>query len=124
MPLKDPTVAVLIANSCVKHKLGESAYHVRRAQCESAAKKLGKPSLRDASPADLEGTCIELAYNYIRSRTFDFVAGKSKLTEDELKRARHVISEIQRTESAAAALQRSDYVEFGKLMNQSHDSLR
>lgn len=105
VPFNDPTLAVLITNSRVKHRLGESAYPLRRAECESAAKKLGKPSLRDVSPADLE-------------------AGKCKLTGEELKRARHVVYEIQRTQAAAAALQQSDYVALGKLMNKSHNSLR
>ena len=42
----------------------------------------------------------------------------------QLKRARHVITEIQRTERAVEALERRDYHSFGQLMNESHDSLR
>ena len=51
-------------------------------------------------------------------------AEKGKLTDDELKRCRHVVSEIQRTKAAADALKTNNYVQFGKLMNQSHNSLR
>jgi galactokinase len=40
------------------------------------------------------------------------------------RRARHVISEIQRTLDAAQAMKQGDSAELGKLMNQSHDSLR
>ena len=51
-------------------------------------------------------------------------AGKDKLTDLEFRRARHVISEIQRTEAAAEALREHRYRDFGRLMNESHDSLR
>lgn len=40
------------------------------------------------------------------------------------KRARHVIGEIRRTEQAALALRVADYAWLGKLMNESHQSLR
>ena len=40
------------------------------------------------------------------------------------RRARHVIGEIQRTSQAAAALETGDYEQFGKLMVESHNSLR
>ena len=39
-------------------------------------------------------------------------------------RARHVITEIQRTQEAASALKNSDYEKFGNLMVESHNSLR
>ena len=55
VPLNDPQVVVLITNSCVKHELGDSAYPLLRAQCESAAKKLNKPSLRDVTTEQVEG---------------------------------------------------------------------
>ncbi len=51
-------------------------------------------------------------------------AGKGSLSDLEYRRARHVISEIERTKVAADALKNGQYQEFGKLMNQSHDSLR
>ena len=41
-----------------------------------------------------------------------------------MKRAHHVISEIARTKAAVNALHEGDYVSFGKLMNESHNSLR
>lgn len=40
------------------------------------------------------------------------------------RRARHVIEEIERTAQAAVALRQEDYTEFGKLMVESHNSLR
>ena len=41
-----------------------------------------------------------------------------------LKRARHVITEIQRTTEAASSLEKNDFIKFGQLMNESHNSLR
>ncbi|XP_027728465.1 galactokinase isoform X2 [Vombatus ursinus] len=105
VPLSDPGVAVLITNSNVRHSLGSSEYPIRRRQCELAAKALGKKSLREVDMKDLE-------------------AGKELLTKEEHRRARHVVGEIQRTSEAAAALSASNYKAFGRLMVESHNSLR
>ncbi|XP_064652141.1 galactokinase-like [Lineus longissimus] len=101
----DPDVAILITNSNVKHELTGSEYPTRKKQCMEAAKILGKPSLRTASMEDLDGS-------------------KDKMDDVVYRRARHVIGEIQRTEDSVPALENKDYVSFGKLMTQSHDSLR
>ncbi|XP_036611920.1 galactokinase isoform X2 [Trichosurus vulpecula] len=50
--------------------------------------------------------------------------GKELLTKEEFRRARHVVGEIRRTSEAAAALRASNYKAFGRLMVESHDSLR
>ncbi|XP_028395632.1 galactokinase-like [Dendronephthya gigantea] len=105
VPLNDPNVAVVVINSNVKHNLADSEYPKRRKCCEDAAKTLGLNSLRDASLALLK-------------------AKKSELDEVTYSRARHVITEIQRTEEAVAALQNNDYKLFGSLMVLSHASLR
>ncbi|XP_069809432.1 galactokinase [Dendropsophus ebraccatus] len=105
LPLTDPKLSVLITNSNVRHELTGSEYPTRRRQCEEAAKVLGKESLRDASLEDLE-------------------ARKDSLSEVCYRRARHVITEIQRTAKAAEALENGDYRLFGKLMVESHNSLR
>ena len=52
------------------------------------------------------------------------VARKSELEEEEYLRARHVVTEIQRTFDAVQALDSGDYHKFGQLMNESHNSLR
>merc|ERR1711864_36535 len=101
----DPSVAVLISNTNVKHELTGSEYPSRRAACISAAEVLGKPSLREVSVAELE-------------------EGKEGLTEEVYRRVRHVVTEIPRTEEAARALQKEDYETFGRLMVDSHQSLR
>ena len=53
-------LVVLVTNSNVKHSIasgpeGKSAYAMRKDNCEEAAKKLGKRSLREASEQDLSG---------------------------------------------------------------------
>lgn len=49
---------------------------------------------------------------------------KDKLDDVTYRRARHVLEEIERTTQAADALKRGAYKEFGKLMVESHTSLR
>ncbi|XP_029456356.1 galactokinase isoform X2 [Rhinatrema bivittatum] len=105
VPLTDPNLVVLVTNSNVRHTLTGSEYPTRRRQCEEAAKALGKASLREASMADLD-------------------AAKALLTEEVYRRARHVIGEIARTVRAAEALKAGSYKEFGRLMVESHNSLR
>lgn len=49
---------------------------------------------------------------------------KSDLDDVVYKRACHVVGEITRTTQAADALKKNDYEQFGKLMVESHNSLR
>src|SRR5215471_9037981 len=49
VPMNDPSVALLIINTNVKHELSGGEYAERRAQCEEAAKKLGVKSLREVT---------------------------------------------------------------------------
>jgi galactokinase len=105
VPLADPGVEVLVANTNVKHELTGGEYAQRRAQCEQAAELLGVPALRDATLEMLEGA-------------------RERLSDVQYRRARHVIGENDRTVLAAAAIQRSDWDEVGRLMHQSHASLR
>lgn len=51
-------------------------------------------------------------------------ASRSQLDEEVYRRARHVVGEIERTARAAQALRDGDYVTFGMLMVESHNSLR
>jgi galactokinase len=103
--LADPALTVLIVNSNVKHELTGGEYAERRSQCEQAARVLGVPALRDATLEMLE-------------------AARDRLSEVELRRARHVIGEDERTLAAAEAIERNDWEEVGRLMYGSHASLR
>ncbi|XP_030758619.1 galactokinase-like [Sitophilus oryzae] len=106
IPLDDPKIVVLVTNSNVKHELTGSEYPTRRKHCEEAALLLKKVSLRDANESDIQ---------YLKSIEADEVL---------IKRARHVVSEIQRTVQGATALKERNYNKFGQLMIESHNSLR
>jgi galactokinase len=105
IPLTDPAITVLIVNTNVKHELTGGAYAERRRQCETAARKLGVQSLREAGLAQLESQ-------------------REHLEPVEFRRARHAISEIERTVQAAKAIKAADWPHVGRLMYASHDSLR
>jgi galactokinase len=94
-------VAVVVCDSRIERRLSASEYNERRAACEEAARRLSVPALRDA--------------------TLD---GLADLPEPLRKRARHVISENQRTLEAAAALEAGDIESVGRLMDESHRSMR
>ncbi len=105
LPLNDPAVAVLIINTNVKHELSSSGYADRRRSCERAAQVLGVPSLREATLEKLN-------------------AATGSLDDMSVRCARHVIGEIDRTQRAAECFRRSDWPELGRLMYESHASLR
>ena len=105
VPMSDPSVAVLIINTNVKHALTGSEYPTRRKQCETAAKALGVPSLRDASPELLE-------------------QHQAKLDPVVYRRARHVIGEIERTTHAAVGVRAGNWPTVGQLMYASHRALQ
>jgi len=105
VPMTDPLVTVLIINTNVRHRLAESQYAIRRSQCEEAARILNVKALRDATPAALE-------------------AAQGKMDPVVFRRARHVITENLRTLQAAQAIQNSDWETVGRLMYDSHASLR
>ena len=105
VPLTDPAVSRLVIDSTVKHKLTGSEYPDRRRACKEAAEILGVKALRDA--------------------TMDMLnAAKDKLTPTQYIRAKHVITEDARTVEAAAACKANDWVKMGKLMYESHLSMR
>jgi galactokinase len=101
-------MALVIANTMVKHSVAGDGYTTRRAEVEEACRILAthRPEikfLRDATVADLEAWGHEISPN-------------------ALKRARHVITENQRTLEAADALLRHDLRALGKLMHEAHVS--
>jgi galactokinase len=100
-----PGIAVVILDTATRRGLLDSAYNQRRAQCEAAARFFGVQALRD----------VDLALFHARADGLDDSTGR---------RARHVISENQRTIEAVEAMRRGDAATLGLLMNQSHASLR
>jgi galactokinase len=109
LPLSDG-VRLVVSNTMVKHALAGGEYNVRRAECEEGVRHLARSlpdvrALRDVTPDDLErygGDLPAVIY----------------------KRCRHVITENARVIEAAAALGSGDLDYFGKLMAESHRSLR
>ncbi|QIJ82973.1 galactokinase [Vibrio coralliilyticus OCN008] len=98
-------VAVMIINSNKQRGLVGSEYNTRREQCEAAAQRFGVKALRDVT--------IE-----------QFNAQSEMLDDVVAKRARHVITENDRTLEAADALRANDLKRMGELMAQSHASMR
>ena len=101
-------VALVIANTMVKHSVAGGEYSTRRAEVEEACAVIARHRpevrfLRDATVSDLETWGAEMSPN-------------------ALKRARHVITENLRTVAAAEALMKHDMAELGRLMAEAHVS--
>jgi galactokinase len=105
VPMSDPSIALLVINTNVKHELSGGKYAERRAQCAEAASHLGIKSLRDATADQLENA-------------------KTKMSEVVYRRARHVVGEIERTVHAAEGVRQANWPGVGNLMYASHASLR
>ncbi len=104
-PIPVSPARFIICNTKAKHDLAESEYNKRRAECEEAASFFGRRSLRDV--------------------TFDeFEARSREMPEIPRMRVRHVITENSRVQAAVTAFSSGDLPAFGKLMNESHESLR
>ncbi len=109
LPLPD-NVRLIICNTMVKHELASSEYNERRAQCEEGVRHLARflpnvRALRDVTVEQLE------QWGWA-------------LPEVVYRRCRHVVTENARVLAAAEALEDGDLKEFGRLMAESHRSLR
>ena len=103
-------LSLVVCNTMVKHEHAGSAYNVRRAECEEVVSRLtsfvpGIRVLRDVSMEQLE------LYS-------------EKLTPPLYRRARHVVTENERTQKFALALQKNEIGALAPLMAESHRSLR
>jgi galactokinase len=106
----DPSVRLVICNSMVHHELAGSEYNRRREQCEEGVAHLktvlpGVRALRDVTIGDL-------------------ARHGGLLSQLVLRRCRHVVTENDRVQRAAAALEAGRVDEVGRLMNASHVSMR
>ncbi len=132
--LAEAGLCVVIANSGVKRELASSAYNERWRECEAAVgvlrERLGRAEL--ASLRDVTAAEMEQVMNDERAAARPPEAGAAggvhaSGTAEEavaLRRARHVVSEIGRVAAAVEALRRDDFEELGRLMGESHRSLR
>ncbi|NNC88367.1 MAG: galactokinase [Akkermansiaceae bacterium] len=105
IPFHAKDLTVLVANTMVSHELNDGAYADRRKDTEEALAMIGKRSWRAVNAGDIEARMDEMGDRIYR-------------------RSRHVVSEIARTATAAAALKNDDYASLGPLMAGSHQSLR
>lgn len=110
-PINLENEKIVIINTNKKRGLGDSKYNVRRAECEKALEELQESGLQIKSLGDLTEE--------------EFEEHKSAI-KDEIrqKRAKHAVYENQRTLKAVQALENNDLELFGKLMVESHNSLR
>jgi len=108
-PFVSADYSLVITNSNKRRELADSKYNERRAECESALKKLNQ---------------VVKAENLCQISLEELNQYKNLLSETEFKRAKHVISENKRTIEAAEALKASNLELFGQLMNSSHLSLK
>ena len=109
-PVVLPDAKIVITNSKVKHSLVDSAYNDRRSECETALEEL-----KSEMPIVTLGDLTEA----------EFEAHKDTIKDPVRQlRAKHAVYENQRTIRAVAALKANNIKEFGKLMNESHVSLK
>ena len=101
LDLASEGLTLLVCDTGVERGLADTGYAERREQCESAARTLGVEELRDADEGDLD-----------------------RLSGVELRRARHIITENARVLEAVRTLREDDFAAFGRLMYESHRSMR
>ncbi len=102
VPLDLAGHTLLVTDTRVAHELTDGGYGSRRADCEEAARQLGVPTLRAATLEAVEA----LADDRVR------------------RRARHVVTEIQRVRDTVAALADGDWDDVGRIFDASHRSMR
>ncbi|WP_395691952.1 galactokinase [Nocardioides sp.] len=102
LPLGPAGLALVVTDTRVSHALVDGGYGERRADCEAAAALLGVPSLRQATLAAVE----EIPDQRVR------------------RRARHVVTEVERVRAVVAALGAQDWAAVGARFAESHVSMR
>lgn len=108
LDLKDNVIVIMNTNK--RRGLSDSAYNERRAQCDEALEILNTVKKEE----------------FLCEHRLDTLNDNKDLFTDELvfKRARHAITENERTITAAKVLKENNLEAFGQLMNDSHASLR
>lgn len=109
-PVQLDGAKIVIACSNKKRGLGDSKYNERRAECEKALSEI-----QEKMEIQTLGDLNEEQFEQVKMTIQD---------ENRRKRAKHAVYENQRTIQAVKALQENDITTFGKLMNESHVSLR
>jgi len=105
-----PTLAIIVADSGIRHSLGASAYNRRREECAEAARSLAQllprvSTLRDVTPEQLDEV-------------------GDRLSVPLRRRAEHVVHECRRVLAAAECLRQSEVTRLGSILREGHASLR
>jgi galactokinase len=105
-----PSATIVVCDTMKRRGLVDSEYNARRRECEEGVGLLQKhlpgiKALRDVSPAQFE--CYQ-----------------GDLPEVVRRRCRHIVYENERVLQSVEALRGNDLATFGRLMNESHVSLR
>ena len=110
VPLRLEGCKIVVTNSNKPHSLVSSHYNERRQECEKALSDLQKA----------------LPVSALCQLTLEqFEANKSLIADPLCRmRAKHAVYEEDRTKKAVKALMANDLVTFGRLLNESGDSLR
>ena len=111
VPVKLKNMSIVIANTNKKRGLADSKYNERRSSCEEAVKVLNNNGVNIKYLGELTVAEFEKVKHYITD-------------EEQLKRATHAVTENERAKVAVEFLKKDDIVEFGRLMDKSHISLR
>jgi galactokinase len=101
-------LGILVCDTRVRRDLASSDYNRRRSEAAQALEKLTHSQVRSYRDVSLE----------------ELQKRRPGLEEIQFRRARHVVSENERVKSAARALRANDFLELGKLLFHSHESLR
>ena len=109
-PIRMDGYKIVIAASNKKRRLTDSKYNERRAECEEALK-----DIQSVRKIQALGELTEEEFEQVKDAVKDPVCRK---------RAKHAVYENQRTIQAVKALKNNNLETFGKLMNESHVSLR
>lgn len=108
-PFRHHNASIIVVDSGIKRGLVDSEYNLRRNQCEQAVIQLKQHLPHITSLRDIGIEHLHLV---------------NSLETDLCKRARHVITENKRVQDAVEYLKTDSIKQFGKLMNESHVSLR
>ena len=100
---------LVLVNSQVKHALAGSPYNERRLSCERVAAVIAKHHAEVATLRDANYEMLEEVKNEVR--------------EEDYKRARYVIGEVDRVLKVCDALEAGDYETVGQMMYETHYGL-
>lgn len=109
-PISLKGAKIVISCSNKRRGLGNSKYNERREECEMALSEL-----QSGMGINTLGDLDEDTFEKVKMAIHD---------EDRRKRAKHAVYENCRTIRAVQALKNNDIAQFGRLMNESHISLR